>query len=228
MGLLRSKVEKGAGILYAVGVGPGDPELLTIKAVKVIKEADVIACPAKDSAPGIAFNIASEAFPEITEKELLLLDFPMKDSDLTMAHQKAAESIMDVLRTGKCVAFLTLGDPGFYSTFSYVSGMISEEGYRIEIVSGVPSFCSVSARLNVPIAVGREAVMITTGEFRDFDGTLVILKAGSKLKSLKESIMKSGRQAWLVENCGMEEERIYMGVDAMPDEAGYYSTLIVK
>ena len=216
------------GILYAVGVGPGDPELMTLKAVKLIKEADVIACPSKDNAPGIAYQIAFRACPEIKEKELLLLDFPMKESDLAASHQKAAESLMAVLQSGKNVAFLTLGDPGFYSTFSYISGLIEKKGFRTEIVSGVPSFCSASAGINIPIAVGSEAVMVTAGEFRDFDGTLIILKAGSRLKSLKESIIKSGKKAWLVENSGMEGEKIYKDIGVMPDKAGYFSILVVK
>ncbi len=217
-----------AGILYAVGVGPGDPELLTLKAVKVINKADVIACPAKAGEAGIAYEIARGACPEIEKKERILLDFPMKESGLGAAHQEAAKRIVDVLGEGKSVAFLTLGDPGFYSTFFYISEMVSDKGFEIQIVSGITSFSGISARLNIPIAIGRENVLITTGKFRDFDGTLVVMKAGSKLKELKARVIECGKKAWLVENCGMESEKVYEDVHVIPDETGYFSVLIVK
>jgi precorrin-2/cobalt-factor-2 C20-methyltransferase len=70
--------------------------------------------------------------------------------------------------------------------------------------------------------------MITAGEYRDFDGTLIIMKAGKNLKKLKEEIKACSKKAWLVENCGMAEERIYSDLEAMPDEAGYFSILLVK
>ena len=217
-----------AGILYAVGVGPGDPELLTLKAVKVINKADVIACPAKSGSAGTAYEIAKGACPEIGEKEKILLDFPMKEEGLGAAHQEAAKRIGDALGEGKSVAFLTLGDPGFYSTFFYISEMVKEKGFEVQVVSGVTSFSGISARLNIPIALGRENVLITTGEFRDFDGTLIIMKVGSKLKELKTCVIKCGKKAWFVENCGMESEKVYEDVRSIPDEAGYFSVLIVK
>ena len=89
------------GILYAVGVGPGDPELITVKALKVLEEADVVACPAKGGEPGIAYRIAEQAYPGIALKERLVLDLPMKNGDLSSAHREAAEKICAQLRAGK-------------------------------------------------------------------------------------------------------------------------------
>ncbi|MCR5210894.1 MAG: precorrin-2 C(20)-methyltransferase [Lachnospiraceae bacterium] len=217
-----------AEILYAVGVGPGDPELLTLKAVRVMREADVIACPAKGESFGVAYDIAFQACPEIEDKEKLALDFPMMEGDISEAHRKAAESIVDLLSAGKRVVFLTLGDPGFYSTFSYISDAVCENGFDIEVVSGITSFCAVSAALKVPISLGDEAVLITAGEYRDFVGTLIIMKAGRKLGDIKIQIKKSGRKAYLVENCGMPYEKIYTDINTFPDTAGYFSILIVK
>ncbi len=216
------------GTLYAVGVGPGDPELLTLKAVNTLKAADVIACPAKDDAPGLAYRIAEAACPEIAGKEVLPLDFPMKKGDWYKAHQDAAEAIVSRLKDGKSVAFLTLGDPGFYSTFAYISAIVGKEEFKIEIVSGIPSFCAASAKLMLPIVTGDDPVLITSGEFRDVDGTLIIMKAGSELSLLKEKIASRGKSAFLVENCCMPDERIYSGVDSIPDRTGYFSMLIVK
>lgn len=216
------------GILYGLGVGPGDPELITVKALRIMEKADVIACPARGASPGIAYQIAEQACPAISMKEILLLDFPMEKGDLGLAHQKAAECLMEKLREGRSVAFLTLGDPAFYSTFSYISDFIRDKGYPVEMISGVTSFSAAAARLLIPIAFGDEPVLITTGEIRDFDGTLVVMKAGRNLKSLKEKIEGNGKKAYLVENCGMPDERVYSGIETIPDQAGYFSILIVK
>ena len=214
--------------LYAIGTGPGDPELLTIKAIKTLKNVDVIACPAKDGNAGTAFSTAKEACPEITEKKIIPLEFPMKKEGLKEAHDNAAEQIIKLLQNGNDVAFLTLGDPGFYSTFFYIAERIKSEGFPVEIISGIPSFCAVSAKLQLPIALGDEHVVITSGKFLDFDGTQVILKAGGRLSELKERIKAAGKEAYLVENCGMPDEKVYSGIDSIPDTAGYFSILIVR
>ena len=216
------------GIFYGLGVGPGDPELITIKALRIMEKADVIACPAKGASPGIAYQIAEQVYPEIAMKEILLLDFPMDKEDQSIVHQKAAEQLIVKLREGKSVAFLTLGDPALYSTFSYISEIIRAEGYQVEMVSGVTSFSAAAARLLISIASGDEPVLITTGEIREFDGTLIVMKAGRHLKALKEKIAKSGKTVYLVENCGMPDERVYSGISSIPDQTGYFSTLIIK
>lgn len=226
-GLLITKVMM-RGKLYAVGVGPGDPELLTLKAVKAIRMADVIACPAKGDAPGLAYQIAKEAFPEICSKETQLLHFPMSAEGKQKAHVEAAEEIISGLQKGRNIAFLTLGDPGFYSTFTYVSKIITEKGYDIEIISGVPSFCAAAARLQLSLASGGGSVLISAGEYRDFPGTVIVMKAGSRLRSLKKQITAKGKKAYLVENCGMESEKIYSDIPSMPDQTGYFSLLIIE
>ncbi|MBO6241925.1 MAG: precorrin-2 C(20)-methyltransferase [Butyrivibrio sp.] len=217
-----------AGKLYAVGVGPGDPELITIKALKTIKNADCIACPESHGEPGTAYKIAKEAVPDISSKELLLLGFPMRKDDLSDAHHKAAEQVIDYLSSGKNLAFLTLGDPEFYSTFYYVANIIKEQGYEIEIVSGITSFSAAAARLELPLSLGDESVMIISGKFCEFEGTLVILKAGSKLKEIKEKAFAYNKNVYMIENCGMPDEKVYLDMHSIPDEAGYFSLVIVR
>ena len=224
----RRKRETMKGILYAVGVGPGDPDMLTIKAIKTINMADVIACPAKDFEPGVAYQIAKQACPSVSEKEIMPMNFPMKMGDLRKSHQEVADQIIDKLKSGKNVAFLTLGDPEFYSTFFYIADMIKEQGFDIEIINGITSFSAVGASLNLPLALGREPVVITSGEYIQFDGTLIILKAGSHLKEIKKKVSESGKTAYMVENCGMPGEKIFINTQAMPDEAGYFTIVIVR
>ncbi|MBO4750868.1 MAG: precorrin-2 C(20)-methyltransferase [Lachnospiraceae bacterium] len=217
-----------SGKLYAVGVGPGDPELITLKALKIIKSVDCIACPESHGEPGLAFTIAKEAVPEIASKEVLLLEFPMRKEGVSDAHKKAADQVMAHLTAGKNVAFLTLGDPGVYSTFYYIADAVMAQGFEVEVVSGITSFSAAAARLKLPLALGTESVMITAGKFCEFDGTLVILKAGSRLKEIKAQVAAAGKSIYLVENCGMADEKIVDLLDSMPDEAGYFSLVIVK
>lgn len=217
-----------SGKIYAIGVGPGDPELLTLKAVKIIKNVDVIACPERSGKPGMAYRIAEQAVPKISSKELLLLEFPMRKDELSRAHEKAACHVISYLSEGKDVAFLTLGDPEFYSTFYYVADIIKDQGYEIEIISGITSFSAASARLKLPISLGDESVMITSGTYCEFDGTLVILKVGKRLKEIKEQVSAAQKNAYLVENYGMPDERVYPELNSIPDEAGYLSVMIVK
>ena len=216
-----------SGKLYAVGVGPGDPELMTLKALKIIKNADCIACPESHGKPGTAYGIARGAVPDIISKELLLLEFPMRTDDLAEAHEKAAEQIIHFLSSGKNVVFLTLGDPAFYSAFYHVAGIIKEQSYEIEIISGITSFSAASAKLKLPLTSGAGSLMLTSGKFCEFEGTLVILKAGSKLKEIKEKASACNKNICLIENCGMPNEKVYYDLHLIPDEAGYFSLVIV-
>ena len=217
-----------SGKLYVIGVGPGDPELITIKAVKTLHKADIIACPKSRDGAGIAYNIAKEAVPEIEKKDILLLSFPMTRDEtvLSDAHNEAAAFIAEQLDKGKTVALVTLGDPAFYSSAFYVVDILKDKGYDIEIISGVPSFSSAAAGLLQSLALGDEQVLVTTPHKVDFSfpGTIVVMKAGMHLAELKEKI--AGRDVYLIENSGMEDEKIYHG--DMPDKAGYLSLLIVK
>ena len=139
------------GTLYGVGIGPGDPELLTLKAVRLIREAQVIALPGKEAKETVAYRIAVQAVPELEEKHLLPVAMPMtKDKkELEENHRLAAEAVERKLDAGKDVAFLTLGDPTVYSTYLYVHKRVQADGYPTKIVSGVTSFCAASAELEI-------------------------------------------------------------------------------
>ena len=221
-----SEQGRGKGILFFVGVGPGDPELLTLKARRVLLSADVIACPSKNGLPGTAYQIAERAVPEISEKRKLLLAFPMVKKVPARTHDESAEKIINELEQGNTIAFVTLGDPGFYSSCAYLYERIRE--YSIEVIPGIPSFCAAAAKLAIPIAIGEESVLISSEENYDpsFQGTAIVMKAGRGLDRIKPGL--AGKNVFLVENCGMPDEKIYAGVEALPDETGYFSLLIVR
>lgn len=132
------------GTLYGVGIGPGDPELLTLKAVRLIRENEVIALPGEDPKETVAYKISVQAVPELADKTLLALAMPMtKDKKILKEnYDRAADRVAEILDQGKNVVFLTLGDPTVYSTYMYVHQRLEAKGYPVAIVSGITSFCA--------------------------------------------------------------------------------------
>ena len=131
-------MEKGR--FYGVSVGPGDPELMTLKAVRVIREADVIAFPGREKEACTAYQIARSAVPEIEGKESLPIPMPMtKDkAQLAQSHRVGAERILCCLEEGKAVAFLTLGDVTIYSTGWYLYQLVREAGAEVKRQRRIP------------------------------------------------------------------------------------------
>lgn len=224
-----------AGKLYGIGVGPGDPELITLKALRLIKECEVIGVPGKDPSESMAFKIAEGAYPQIIEKALLFLTTPMtKDMKiLREGYAQSAKKIEGILDTGKSVALLTLGDPTIYSTYIYIQRNVVADGYEAEIVSGIPSFCAASAKLGDSLAERREPLHVIPasyqiGDLSELSGTKVLMKAGSRLGEVKQILEESGCEAVMVENCGMPDERVYRSTAEIPEKVSYYSLAIVK
>ena len=223
------------GKLYGVGIGPGDPELLTLKALRVIRESKVIALPGKEPRETVAYNIVEGAYPEIAEKELLAVDMPMtKDpAKLEASHEAGAAAIMAYLDKGMDVAFPTLGDPTVYSTYIYVHKRVQAAGYETEIVSGITSFCAVAARLNTGLVEKAEPLHVIPASYQieealKLSGTKVLMKAGKKMAEVKKILLEQQIPASMIENCGMDNERIYRSPEEIPEDAGYYSLIIVK
>lgn len=226
------------GKLYGVGVGPGDPELLTLKALRLIKENEVIAVPGKDIQASVAYQIVKGAYEELDEKTLIPVAMPMtKDPQVLKAnHDKAADQVESYLKEGKNVVFLTLGDTTVYSTYLYVHKRILDRGYEAEIVSGITSFCAVAARLNMGLVEADQPLHVIPATYKaqemdeilKLPGTKVLMKTGKKMKQVKESIEKSGQKAVMIENCGMPSEKIYRSAEEIPEDSGYYSLIIVK
>lgn len=223
------------GILYGVGTGPGDPELMTLKAVRVLKEADLVAAPGKDVRETAAFRIAVQAVPEIADKELLSIEMPMVMDRETLEdkHRAGAKLLEDRLAEGKKVAFITLGDPTVYSTFSYLEKRARADGFRTEYVSGVTSFCAAAAALRVPLAEWQEPVHIIPavqkrpGELL-YPGNCVLMKSGWRLKDVKAYLEEQDRAVWMGVNVGMPGETLYRSLEEIPDETGYFSLIIAK
>ena len=215
-----------AGVLYGVGVGPGDPEYMTLKAVRLIRENEVIAVPGPVAEETVAYKIAVQAVPELADKELVPILMPMTHDRAVMEqnHDEAADTVEGYLKAGKNVVFLTLGDPTVYSTYMYVQKRIEERGYHTELVSGITSFCAAAARANTSLVEWSEQLHVLPAVHKldselDLPGNYVLMKSGKKMGQVKEILRRSGRDVVMVENCGMDTEKVYHSVDEIPDDA---------
>ena len=231
-----------SGIAYGVGVGPGDPELMTLKAIRLIRQADVIAVPGTAARDAAAYKIAAAVVPELADKELLAVPMPMTRDRalLAAAHRDGAKRLEQILDQGRDVAFLTLGDPAIYSTFSYLMRILKADGYPVELAAGVASFCAAAARLGVPLTEWDEALHILpavhrTDDALDLPGTYVLMKSAGRLAGVTNSrawakalLRRSGRDVCAVENCGMDAERVFRSVEDIPDDAGYFSLIVAR
>ena len=180
-----------AGILYSIGVGPGDPELLTRKAERLIRSCPVLAAPGgRDST---SFRIAVQAIPEIAEKPCLSLHLPMtRDQQvLKESHRVAAEQVAETLKSGQDVALLTLVDPSIYSTCIYIQNQIQAMGFSYQMVAGVPSFCAAAAALGESLTEADKPLRILPASYPcaepelDAPGVKVLMKSGKQFANVK-------------------------------------------
>lgn len=227
------------GILYGIGTGPGDSTLITQKAIDTIKGCQVIALPSSSKENCTAYKIVKGIYPEIDSKEFLFLDFPMtKDESLLQdAHKIAAEKICLKLKENRNVAFITLGDVTVYSTFSYVKAFVEEKQFNVILINGIASFCAVAARLGISLSEQEEEIHIIPGNYDlketfNLDGTLIYMKSGKKLCQLKEFLLQKKTSCdfdfYAASNCGMEDEKLYRDIDQLPDDASYFTIVIIK
>lgn len=223
------------GMLYGVGVGPGDPELITRKAERVIRQSAVLAVPDAGRGEKTALNIVGEL---AEGKQLLSCAAPMvRDHEaLNAAYERNADLVCAALDEGKDVAFITLGDPTVYSTYLYLHKKVVARGYDAEIIPGVPSFCAVAARLGTALCEKSERLLIVPASHKDvtdcldLDANLVFMKAGKEIGALKETLDHHGLldKASLVANCGMEGELVCPRFADLEEGSGYFSVVLVK
>ena len=141
--------------LYGIGTGPGDSELLTLKAVKEIESASVIFAP-NNKGKNMALNTV-ENF--IQGKRIVLLDFPMGKVE-RKDYINAAEIIYDEIPDGGTGAYLTIGDPMIYSTFIYIMEELEKRNIQVEIISGIPSFVAGAAKSKTPLTLKGESFLL--------------------------------------------------------------------
>lgn len=237
-----STMSKKSGTFYGIGVGPGDPELLTVRAVRAIESADVIVSPTKKMGkPSIANRIATAYIPDDIEQ--MTMDFPMlslsaERDKLEVQWQENADVIQKLLEAGKHVIFLTLGDPMVYSTYSYVMTYLIERGLPVETISGVPSFCNLAAQLNIPLTQGEESLGVVgmtqpIEEVRavlDAHQNIVVMKVSANHEGLAAEIKARGleKQFVMISNIGMDNQKITRDIADVEAKVPYLSTMLIK
>ena len=219
------------GIFYGIGVGPGDPELMTLKAVKTIAYCDILTAPDSGADNHIAFDIANE---HVGIKPIMHLDLPMTrdKSKLLKKRMIAADTICVELDAGKNVGFLTIGDPMIYSTYSYLHTIIVSRGYTTKVIPGVTSFCAAAAALGQPLCEGDEVLHIIPSLYDaeaalNLDGTKVLMKSGKKLNEVIDLLKEKELKAIMAQRVGMDGERLLHDLNT-DVEADYFSIIIVK
>ena len=225
------------GKLYSVGIGPGDPELMTLKSVRLLKECDVVAIPQGDNgiltAKAIVNNVVN-----LDEKEQVMIYMPMTKDMAAMdkAHREGADAIEKLLDEGKNVVFITRGCPTVYATCIYVHKLVLADGYEAELVAGVTSICAVAAKLNTSLCERAEPLIVLPGsdkessKFLDGPGNKVLMKSASEIGRVRDELREKGliKNAGMVERCGLPGERVYHDLEEIDPESGYFSVILVK
>ncbi|AMH94134.1 precorrin-2 C20-methyltransferase CbiL [methanogenic archaeon ISO4-H5] len=228
------------GKLYGIGVGPGNPDLMTLRAKELLEKAQVIAYPVKKlGEEGVALNIISQRV-DVKGKEVVELLFSMNPDDEVRkkCRAEAMEKICGLLDQGKDIAMVTLGDVSVYSTYMYIDRDIQKRGYETEVVPGIPSFCHGAALARLPLMIGEESVAVVSLAKRNNENAekvldavdnLVIMKAFASIPAIVEMLNKRNiplENATVMSNIGMEDE--YLGPLDPNREYGYFTTVLIK
>ena len=222
------------GVFYAVSVGPGDPELLTRQACRVLEVCDVIAAPRTKAGRMLALDIAGGAV-DMRGKTILPLDFTMAHDAAVRedSYRTAAGAIEAELTTGRDVAMVNLGDVSVYATAYYILERIRSDGFEVAMCPGVTSFCAVAARLGRSLTRMDEPLHILSGS-TDLNnalalpGTKVVMKSGKAIHETAEALKRHGllANAGMVADCGLETEQVYTDLRQLPEEISYFATIV--
>ena len=235
--------------LTCVGCGPGDPELLTVKAVKAIKNADVIMCPtSKEGKESIAFSIISTIVENSKKPEIVNLVFPMvKDKDiLEDTWKKNTRTIAESVQSGKNVVYLTVGDPSLYSTWIYIHRELREKypDVKINIIPGIVSMFAFASKVGISIAEGDETMAVIPacydlGKVKETAkncDTMIFLKDGryfdQVISLLKEAGFPDNSLFAIAQDVGTDQEivkKLTLGqVTKETFTNKYFSIMVVK
>ncbi|MBR9651107.1 precorrin-2 C(20)-methyltransferase [Thalassovita aquimarina] len=224
-----------AGKLYGVGLGPGDPELMTLKAHRLVSQARVVAYPALSGSDSFARAIAAAAIPEGARE--IVMDVPMtvERGPAQAAYDAGAAQIATALEAGEDVICLCEGDPFFYGSFMYLHARLSGR-FEVEVVPGVTSITACAGRAGVPLAARNERLTVLPGPLPEAElrsriegaESVVIMKVGRHLAKIRGVIAELGltESAVYVERASLPEERICPLSEA-PEKAPYFSMILL-
>jgi precorrin-2/cobalt-factor-2 C20-methyltransferase len=224
------------GHLYGIGVGPGDPELITLKAVRLLSQVPVIAYPAPVDGESLARAIAASHIPDgrteiVIRTPMIAESFPAHD-----VYDRYAREIVDHLEAGRNVAVLCEGDPFFYGSFMYLFARLAQD-YVTEIVPGVSSLGGCTAAAALPLVSRNETLSVIPAPLAEDvlaerlarAEAVAIVKVGRHLSKVRRVIDKLGRmhEARYVERASMAGERVLPLRDAGEGPAPYFSMVLL-
>lgn len=222
---------------HVIGVGPGDSELMTLKAVRLIKEAKCIIVPVKKkgSLKSTALSIAKPYIEDLSIVQYIY--FPMKldfqkDGAIQALFKENGDMINRMIKEYEDVVFLTLGDPSVYSTFSYIQPYINE----VQVVPGITSFLNGAALLKQSLCLGNESLCIMNmtddeAKLRQnfiIQDSIVIMKVSVNQELLKKLVKEYDRSIIVMSNIGLEEEFITMDINALDEKLPYFTIAIIR
>lgn len=221
-----------------LGVGPGDPELVTLKAVRYIEQADVISYIANDKGESQAKHIARLALQGASDYEEIVVAMPMSE-DRSLANKvydEAATAISVAVSAGKKVVFLCEGDPLFFGSFAYLLERLQDH-IDCEVVPGISSVHAAASALQLPLVMQQQSFAVVSGRHsvEKIQAALlqhesvVIMKAGRSRQRILDALQAAGRtqEAQYLEYIGREGEQIHWDVSDLKGEAGPYFSLFV-
>ena len=220
--------------LYGVGVGTGNPELITLKALRILQSVPVIAYPASEEGNSFARSIVAEFLQGDRIEVPIVLPFKLEKSAQPF-YDKAAEQLAEHLNNGKDVAVLCEGDPFFYGSFMYIFNRLSPK-YATEIIPGISSVMASAATIGVPLTYRNDVFMVLSGilsgevlrEKLQVADAAVIIKLGRNFSKVKQVLQELGlvERAKYIENATMENQSI-LSVDEVEAKTVPYFSLIV-
>lgn len=227
--------------LKAVGVGPGDPELITLKGVRAIRDADVVIAPkAEEGSDSVAGCIVAE-FLDLGRQELIEQVYPMRldQEGLASFWQQAASQVAAMVAQGKQVVFVTLGDPMLYSTFLYLQQHLKAMApeVAIEVISGISSIHAAAALAGLPLALADDRLAVLPATFEDdrlrqtledFD-TIVLMKVGRVFVKVRDLLTELGLkgQAVYVRQVGLPGQQVFQDLDLVAEEDRHYLSMVI-
>lgn len=216
--------------LYGIGVGPGDKELLTVKAVRIIESCDVIVAPsATEGGESIALETARDYIKEGTE--VVIKHFPMGKKDRVIKALEAYEFIESKLKEGKNVAFLTIGDPYVYSTYIHMLTHMREDGFEVVTVPGITSFCAAASLVDRTLVIGNEKLVIMPAtkvkEITD-EKFIVIMKVYKHEEEVLDVLEEKGFDYTYASRVGREGQLVLTDREEILKVRDYMSLIIAS
>ncbi len=223
------------GMLYGVGLGPGDPELMTLKAARLIGGAEVIAYPTLEGGDSFARAIAADLIEDGTQEIAISIPMSVKREPAQAAYDAGAALIAEQLEAGKDVVVLCEGDPFFYGSFMYLFSRLSDR-FECEVVPGVTSVTACAAALQSPLTARNEVLTIIPGPMEEdameariaAAEAVAVMKVGRHLPKIKRVLDRLGlmEHAGYVERASLPEE-VVLPLSEAPEKAPYFSMILV-